>query len=119
MAMLMIRLWVWLIFAWRLSTHVPSPPGIGSGYVIPLMAQRSTTVPPMIYPMEWGDGEHLGAVLQASREVMARGDDGVSPLVGVLEKHGVTHVFIGALRLSAEPSELAKDARIRETYRQD
>ena len=33
--------------------------GIDAGYWIPLLAHRTTTLPPMIYPVEWGKLPHL------------------------------------------------------------
>jgi hypothetical protein len=93
--------------------------GIDSGYVLPLLAHRTTTVPPMTYPLEWGEREQLGAMLEASREYLARHADGSVPLAEILERHGITHVYVGAPRLSLDPSELAQEERLTEVYRQD
>jgi hypothetical protein len=93
--------------------------GIDSGYVIPLQAHRTTTVPPMTYPLEWGEPAELGALLDASRGYLARHEDGSLPLDELLDRHGITHIYVGARRLSLDPSELAREERLTEIYRQD
>jgi hypothetical protein len=40
-------------------------------------------------------------------------------LAEILERHGITHVYVGAPRLSLDPSELAQEERLTEVYRQD
>jgi len=68
--------------------------GLDAGYWIPLLAQRSTTVPPMIYPLEWGDPDRLPALLEASQEFLAWKAGELTSLQAILRGHGITHVFV-------------------------
>jgi hypothetical protein len=104
-----------LEFSWQPGWIV----GIDSGYVVPLLAHRTTAVPPMTYPLEWGEREQLDALLEASRGYRARHGDGALPLAELLDRHGITHIYVGARRLSLDPSELAREERLTEIYRQD
>jgi hypothetical protein len=104
-----------LEFVWQPGWIV----GIDSGYAVPLLAHRTTTVPPMVYPLEWGERDQLSALLDASRGYLARHEDETVQLAELLERHGITHVYVGARRLSVDPSELVQEERLSEVYRQD
>lgn len=93
--------------------------GIDQGYWIPLLAHRTTTVPPMIYPVEWGDPDRLTIMLEASGELLLRNSGGPSPSGEDLADYGITHIVVGRHRGSLIPSELTQEARLREIHRQD
>jgi hypothetical protein len=93
--------------------------GIDTGYWIPLLAHRETTLPPMIYSWEWGSSSRLLTKLGASHELLLRRDGEALSIGEVLGKYGVTHVFTDAQHWPLMPRELSQDAHLREIYRQD
>ncbi len=93
--------------------------GVDSGYWIPLLAHRATTVPPMIYPLEWGDPVELNAILQASREYLSRNTAGTPPLTEILDRYGITHVFVDSRYQLSMPAELSEEEGLQPIYHQD
>jgi hypothetical protein len=104
------------------SIQVPWSPGwvvgIDSGYWIPLLAHRAVTVPPMIYPMEWGRPVELASGVGASLESQTIGVQGTSRLGEILDSYGITHVFVGSQQDPMQ-AQLTQEARLRPIYRQD
>ena len=93
--------------------------GIDAGYWIPLLAHRSTTMPPMIYPLEWGSPEVLASMLEASQEFLAWNEDPTSPLDPILRQHGITHIFAGLHEPALALSELANEPGLSVGCRRD
>jgi hypothetical protein len=93
--------------------------GSDSGYWIPLLAHRSTTMPPMIYPLEWGDPARLPALLAASQAFLAWTKNPSAPLDPILRQHGITHVFAGSREPRLALPELARAPGLKESYRID
>lgn len=93
--------------------------GTDAGYWLPLLAHRETTVPPMIYPLEWGDPLELTARLEASRAFLSRNQDGGLSLEQTLDRYGITHVFVDVQDRRSVLLELAQEQRLKEIYRQD
>jgi hypothetical protein len=93
--------------------------GADAGYWLPLLAHRSVTVPPMLYPLEWGDPSILLARLEASRRLPASIERGNSPVSQLLSEYGVTQILTGLSRRSLSPSELVNQEGIVPMYRQD
>jgi hypothetical protein len=93
--------------------------GVDAGYWLPILAHRATTVPPMIYPLEWGDPLELTARLEASRAFLSRNQAGGLPLEQTLDRYDISHVFVGAQNQQSVLPELAYEPRLKEIYRQD
>jgi len=93
--------------------------GSDAGYWIPLLAHRSTTMPPMIYPLEWGDSEELTSMLEASQAFLAWNKDPSAPLDTILRQHGITHIFAGSREPRLALAELARTAGLSEIARLD
>ncbi|NIV33856.1 MAG: hypothetical protein GWN58_31735 [Anaerolineae bacterium] len=93
--------------------------GIDAGYWIPLLAHRYTTVPPMIYPLEWGDQDKLQPILETSQAFLAWNRTAAPPLDAVIEEYGFTHVFFSQPPSTPSPSEIGQISGLREIYRLD
>lgn len=93
--------------------------GSDAGYWIPLLAHRSTTMPPMIYPLEWGSPEELAAMLEASQAFLAWNKNPSAPLDPILRQHGITHIFAGSREPRLALPELASAPGLSEIFRLD
>ena len=93
--------------------------GIDVGYWIPLLAHRATTLPPMIYPLEWSGFPPLLTGLGASRELLSRQGDEASSTGKALSEYGVTHVFTEAEHWTITRGRIAQEEQLRKVYRQD
>ena len=93
--------------------------GTDTGYWIPLLAHRATTVPPMVYAWEWSGTSSLLARLDASHELLLRQGGESLSISKTLSKYGVTHIFTEIGRWPLMPQELAQEKHLKEIYRQD
>ena len=91
--------------------------GSDAGGWIPLLAHRATTVPPMIYSVEWGDPPVLTANLEASQAFLASKTRGTPALEEILDRYPITHIY--AQHQLPLLADLAKERRLRSIYRQD
>jgi hypothetical protein len=105
------------------SVQFPYAPGwivgVDTGLWIPLLAHRSSLVPPMIYPIEWGDPGVLSNDLRATQEFLARRETGTPPLGSIIDAAGITHFFTGPGAWSLLPAELQGEERLNAVFRQD
>lgn len=93
--------------------------GTDSGYWIPLLARRASTLPPMIYPLEWGDLSRLsGRVEITHRMWLGQKMDNASP-DQILSRYGVTHVMAGYESNLIRSGAWLSDLGLEEVYRYD
>lgn len=91
--------------------------GYGAGYWIPLLAQRASVVPPMLYGMEWAEPP-LPARVQLLRQVLDE-REGDRSLGEILSEHGITHIFTTSASTLLVPDELSQDEHLEALYHQD
>ncbi|MFC2023349.1 hypothetical protein ACFLT5_01275 [Chloroflexota bacterium] len=93
--------------------------GVDTGLWLPLLAHRSTTVPPMIYSIEWGKPGELANNLEATQQYLASRNTGAPSLRDIITKFGITHLFTGPHTWSLIPSELEQEAKLNRVFHQD
>lgn len=94
--------------------------GIDAGYWVPLLAHRSTTVPPMIYPLEWGDPDKLPTLLEAMSDFQSPEQQATSPEGLILNRLPITHLLVDGRSESHALLELVEtDRRLVEIFRED
>jgi len=91
--------------------------GIDAGYWIPLLARRATTLPPMTYPLEWGDPSRLPVGLAVTRGLLLGRGEGAVPISEVLSEYDVTHVFTSREHHLVDLGMLSRDTGLKEVYR--
>jgi hypothetical protein len=69
--------------------------GSDGGWWLPLLADRSTTVPPLSYASELGPESDLSQRVSAVGKAMLEYEPEDPEFVAVLQDQGVTHVYIG------------------------
>ncbi len=93
--------------------------GADAGYWIPLLSGRASALPPMIYPVEWGDRSRLSTGVEVTYRMWSRqGTDSVPPS-RILSDYGVTHVMIGYQSSLSQSSAWLADPGLEEVYRYD
>lgn len=93
--------------------------GADAAYWIPLLASRATTMPPMIYPLEWSASQEPIAGLVSPRRVVSayKGKTALSDIF--LKQHGITHTFAHMQDGLAAQQRLSQEPRLKPVYRQD
>jgi len=92
--------------------------GIDKGYWIPLLSARKTTVPPMIYPLEWRAGDELRSQLEISRLIVYR-DEKDKRLGETLREKGISYLFTAPPYQPINPAQMEADPDLQEVYHQD
>jgi hypothetical protein len=94
--------------------------GVDAGYWIPLLAHRASTIPPMIYTLEWGNPEELPTMLEAARDTLFAQQREPLPEQPILDRLPITHILIDGKSDSLALLELVKmDNRVVEIYHLD
>jgi len=91
--------------------------GSDAGYWVPLLANRSSVVPPMIYPMEWAF-PLLSQRMEVGRLAITGQEGATLDLCKMMADYGVTHIFTISQNLTLVPNTLLiRCARVQ--YKQD
>ncbi|MEA3346429.1 MAG: hypothetical protein U9Q78_09365 [Chloroflexota bacterium] len=91
--------------------------GLDAGYWMPLLAGRSTTAPPMIYPMERSAQKGFAAEAISLSEASSTPD--AKETLRVLREKGVTHVYIGKRGSKIYPKSLMDNPNYQLIYHRD
>ena len=102
-------------FAWSPGWEV----GIDSGYWLPLLTDRPSILPPMIYGLEWSNPSEVAHKLEPYRALQAAMSGEQDALGMSLNEVGVNYVMMGPLQWSMPRSLLAQDTHLRSIYKQD
>ncbi|MGQ9547771.1 MAG: hypothetical protein ACUVWS_03975 [Roseiflexus sp.] len=92
--------------------------GVDSGYWIPLLAGRASTLPPMIYPVEWVNRSRLSGGIEVMYKMRSEQGTGSVPASQILSEYGVTHVMVNYEHNLIQSAWLS-DPGLEEVYRYD
>jgi hypothetical protein len=93
--------------------------GTDSGYWIPLLARRASTLPPMIYPLEWGDLSRLPEGVEITHRMWSGQKMNNAPPSQILSRYGVTHIMAGYESNLIRSEAWLSDPGLGEVYRYD
>jgi hypothetical protein len=89
--------------------------GADSGYWVPLLAQRTSVLPPMIYPLEWSRDHPLAPNLQIFHDLQHCGTETAGE---IMRRYGITHIF-ATYNYPPLMQMIDDDPSATEIYRQD
>jgi hypothetical protein len=95
---------------WQLGTYA----GTDGGYWIPQLTGRRTLLPDLSY--SYGNADYVRRVREMAQLVSELKDASDAGFLKLLEKEGVTHIYLGAKGGSLRPQMFLSDVRYRTVY---